>query len=150
MSGPDREALTRMVQNFRKQLQSKFPRQFANDQNAAAFKGDVIHCVKSILPPLRRPGRPPQKTVTRAMEMLQEGSDWKDIYADRAIHVELIKTIEPQHDSTPTFDDDQNAKYDLSVAKSRLRSAVRSRLKRNKRCLSGSIADRGRHESQGC
>jgi hypothetical protein len=133
MSRPAREILTRMVQKFRKHLQSKFPREFANDKTAAVFKQTIIDSVKSVLPPVRRPGRPPQKTVTRAMEMRREGSDWKDIYADSAIRAELIKGIEPQRGSAATFDEKQNAKFDLSVAKSRLRSAVRSRLKRNKR-----------------
>jgi hypothetical protein len=65
-----------------------------------------------------------------------------------AISAELIKTIEPQHNSIATFDEKQNAKYDLSVAESRLRSAVRSRLKRAKRRLAGPFTDEGRHESK--
>lgn len=142
MSRPAREILTRMVQKFRKHLQSKFPREFASDKVAADFKQTVIHCVKSVLPPVRRPGRPPQEAVTRAVELLQQGKDWSVIYADRAIHAELIKAVEPQHDSTRTFAENKNAKYDLSVAKSRLRSAVRSRLKR-RRCASKGADQRG-------
>jgi hypothetical protein len=132
MSRPAKETLTRMVQNFRKQLQSNFPREFASDNDAAAFKETVIHSVKSVLPPVRRPGRPPKNTVTRASELRQQGKNWPAIYADGAISAELIKSIELQHGSSATFDENQNAKFDLSVAKSRLRSAVRSRLKRGR------------------
>jgi hypothetical protein len=127
MGDSPKDALTPIVQNFCSHLQSKFPGQFGNAKTAAAFKQTVILSVKSVLPPVRRPGRPPQETVTRAIELRKQGKNWSAIYA------ELIKAVEPEHGSTRTFAENKNAKYDLSVAKSRLRSAVRSRLNRDKR-----------------
>jgi hypothetical protein len=124
MSGQWIKKLRPEVQKFASRLQSRFPKQFENDENAAPFKKTVVQCVKAILPPQRRPGRPPDENVTRAINMRAKGKNWSEIFAA------LIKPIEPESGFSSTFAESQNAKFDLSVAKSRLRSAVRSRLKR--------------------
>jgi hypothetical protein len=130
------QVLTPVVQAFISHLQSKFPEQFANEQTASTFKETVVDCLKSNFPLRRRPGRPRQNTVTRATELRHQRKDWGAIFADPIIHAALIKPFESQPASSRTYAENQNAKFDLSVAKSRLRSAVRVRLKRKRRRLS--------------
>jgi hypothetical protein len=133
MSGASIRKLRPEVQKFASRLRSKFPKQFERDEKAASFKKTVVQCVISILPPQRGPGRPPQEIVTRAIEMRAKGKDWSTIFAA------LLKPIEPDSGFPPTFAESQDAKFDLCVAKNRLRSAVRSRLNRKRRPSGGSF-----------
>jgi hypothetical protein len=139
MISPTVEALRPIVQEFASRLQSIFPEKFRDDKNAAEFKEAVVQCVKSTLPPHRRPGRPPQDAITRATMLYQQKKGWKAILENPVIKAALVKSIESQKDAAlkamrPDFDEETLLAWLMEEAKSRLRDAVRSRIKRSNQC----------------
>lgn len=82
------------------------------ERDAGEFKRRVIRLLKGALPP--GPGRPCAKLVTRATYMRTKGKSWQEIYA------ECLSGI-------------ISAPESRQLQQSRLRSAVRARLKSHQR-----------------
>lgn len=99
------------IQEFAARLRSEFA--FEIERDARGFKFRVLRFLKAALP--LRPGRPRNQDVTDAAEMHAQGKQWQQIYA-RCIPASV------------TGDSRQ-------IVESRLRCAVRSRVRTNRKLL---------------
>lgn len=75
-SGRSPKDLARAVRQFGTRLRRDFADEIAED--ARKFKSLAIHYLKRCLPPY--PGRPPEASLTRAIELRKQGTEWKQIY----------------------------------------------------------------------
>ena len=78
-SGKARRAEPDLARSMR-QVGARLRRDFAEQiaQDARRFKKRAVQYLKRQLPP--HPGRPPEASLTRAIELHREGKEWKQIY----------------------------------------------------------------------
>lgn len=75
-AGRSPKDLARAIRQFGARLRRDFADQIA--ENAREFKKLVVHDLKRSLPP--HSGRPPEASLTKAIELHNEGLEWKAIY----------------------------------------------------------------------
>ncbi|MGA2327058.1 MAG: hypothetical protein ABSH05_12320 [Bryobacteraceae bacterium] len=68
--------LARTMRRIGARLQRDFAEQIAQDRRK--FKKRAVHYLKRCLPPF--PGRPPEASSTRAIELRKAGLEWRQIY----------------------------------------------------------------------
>ena len=63
-----------------RQIATRLRRDFAEEivVDPKKFKKRAVHYLKRHLPPF--PGRPPEASLTRAIELRKEGLEWKQVY----------------------------------------------------------------------
>ena len=63
-----------------RRIGARLRRDFADEiaEDSRQFKKRAVHYLKRHLPPF--PGRPPEASLTRAIELRKEGFEWKQIY----------------------------------------------------------------------
>src|SRR5437879_3121885 len=98
--------LRRTIENFARQLRSKFRAQIERD--TGQFKRNVVAMLRRSLP--ASPGRPRAEEVTRAALMREQGKSWQVVYS---ACLPLVAAPDARQ-----------------LAQSRLRSAVRARRRR--------------------
>jgi hypothetical protein len=68
--------LARVIHQFGARLRRDFAPQVSEDPRK--FKKRAVHYLRRCLPPF--PGRPPEASLTRAIELYKAGVEWKEIY----------------------------------------------------------------------
>jgi len=75
-SGRTARDLPRTMRQIATRLRRNFAEEIVADPRK--FKKRAVHYLKRHLPPF--PGRPPEASLTRAIELCKEGLEWKQIY----------------------------------------------------------------------
>lgn len=78
--GKPKKDLGPAVLRFARRLRSDYAEQFATDEAARKFKKRVVTMLRRNMPPFA--GRPPEESVTRAIQLRRLGGVWKHIYPE--------------------------------------------------------------------